>query len=200
MFRHPDRGVWTLVHGDDYCSAGYPGELDWLENVLSKRYDVTTQRIGDGNQRNGEPKAREGQVLNRVIRRTGSGWELEADLRHAELIVQQLGLGDGKTAATPVVDMPETSVVDEEEEEETLAPEQATVYMAIGSRCNYLAPDRPDLQYATKEACRRMAKPTPHAWEMLTRIGRYLKGNPRLVWHYDGQAPQDTIDVTSDAD
>ena len=140
-------------------------------------------------------------MLNRVIRTTGSGLELEADLRHAELIVQQLGLCDGKTAATPGVGMLETSVVDEEEEEETLAPEQATVYMAIGARCNYmyLAPDRPDIQYATKEVCRRMAKPTPHAWEMLTRIGRYLKGNPGLVWHYDWQTPQDTIDVTSDA-
>ena len=44
-----------------------------------------------------------------------------------------------------------------------------------------------------------MAKPTPRAWEMLKRIGRYLKGRPRLVWRYDWQTPQDTIDVTSDA-
>ena len=49
MFHHPAKGVWTLVHGDDYCSAGYPEDLDWLEDVLSKRYDIKTQRIGEGN-------------------------------------------------------------------------------------------------------------------------------------------------------
>ena len=139
-------------------------------------------------------------MLNRVISRTGRGWELEADLRHAELIVQQLGLVDGKTVITPGVDMPEASAMDEDEdEEEALSPEQATMYRFIGARCNYLQPDRPDIQYATKEVCRIMAKPTPRAWEMLKRIGRYLKGRPRLVWRYDWQTPQDTIDVTSDA-
>ena len=149
---------------------------------------------------NGEPKAQEGQVLNRVIRRTGRGWELETDLRHAELVVQQMGFLDGKTAMTPSVDVPETSVIDEDEhEEEALAPEQATMYRAIGVRCNYLQHDRPDIQYATKEVCRRRAKPTPTASELLKRIGRYLKGMPRLVWHYDWQTLQDTIDVTSDA-
>ena len=76
VFHHPDKGVWTLVHGDVYCSARSPEELGWLEDVPSKRYDIKIQRIGDGNQRNGKPKAIEGQVLNRVIRRTGSGWEL----------------------------------------------------------------------------------------------------------------------------
>ena len=44
-----------------------------------------------------------------------------------------------------------------------------------------------------------MSKPTRKAWEMLKRIGRYLKGRPRLVWRYDWQAEQDIIDVHSDA-
>ena len=68
-------------------STRYPEDLDCLEDVLSKRYDIKTRRIGKGNQRNGEPEAQEGQVLNKVIRRTGRGWELEADFRHAERIV-----------------------------------------------------------------------------------------------------------------
>ena len=126
--------------------------MDWLEDVLSTRYDIKTQRIGEGNPRNGEPKAKDGQVLNSVVRRTGGGWELGAYLRHAELSAQQTGLVDGKTAIIPGVDVLETSVIDEDEdEEETLAPEQATKYRAIGASCNYLQPDRPDRQYATKE-------------------------------------------------
>ena len=51
--------------------------------------------------RNGVAKKQEGQVLNRVVRRTEDGWELEADLRHAELIIEQLGLTDGNAVSTP---------------------------------------------------------------------------------------------------
>ena len=74
-----------------------------------------------------------------------------------------MGLVDGKTAMTPGVDVPETSAIDEDEdEEEALAPEQATMYRAIGARCKYLQPDRPDIQYATKEVCRRKSRRREH--------------------------------------
>ena len=51
-----------------------------------------------------DKKLKEGQVMNRVLIYTDSGWELEADLRHAELIVEQLGLTDGKSVNTAGVD------------------------------------------------------------------------------------------------
>ena len=128
---------------------------------------------------------------------------LEADLRHAELIVQQLGLSEAKTVTTPGVNIAEASSLDVEaegdEEEDLLPPEQATMYRAIGARCNYLQPDRPDIQYATKEVCRRMCRPTIRSMEMLKRIGRYLKGRPRLIWNYAWQNQLDVIDVHCDA-
>ena len=40
----------------------------------------------------GSKHAKEGKVLNRVIRITESGWEYEADQRHGELIVEMMGL------------------------------------------------------------------------------------------------------------
>ena len=65
----------------------------------------------------------EGQVLNRVIRRTDHGYELEADLRHAELIVEQLDLQSCKAVATPGIDLETTCAAwdDEPEREELLA-------------------------------------------------------------------------------
>ena len=75
----------------------------------------------------------------------------------------------------------------------------STTYRAIAARCNYLQPDRPDIQFAVKETCRMMSKPTLRSWEMLKRIGRYLKGRPRLVWRFDWQSEQNVIDVHSDA-
>ena len=55
------------------------------EKEVEKTYEIKTQKIGvaDGYKE-------KGKVLNRVIRRTGSGWEVEADPRHAELVVEQL--------------------------------------------------------------------------------------------------------------
>ncbi len=39
--------------------------------------------------------------MNRVIRITEEGWEVEADQRHGEVMVQQLGLENAKGVTTP---------------------------------------------------------------------------------------------------
>ena len=54
---------------------------------------------------------------------------------------------------------------------------------------NYLAQDRSDIGYATKELCRKMSRPTEKDWIALKRIGRYLKGRTRVVttMGYDGE-------------
>ena len=43
----------------------------------------------------------EGKVLNRVLRVTEDGWEMDSDPRNAELVVEQWGLKDGKGIGTP---------------------------------------------------------------------------------------------------
>ena len=136
-------------------------------------------------------------MLNRVVRRTKYGWELEADLRHAELIIEQLGLQDAKSVSTPGI----SSLVPDNDDDDTdlLSPADATVYRAITARCNYLQPDRLDIQYAVKEVCRLMATPTQRAWEILKRIGRYLKRRPRLIWQFCWQSEMTILDVHSDA-
>ena len=123
-------------------------------------------------------------------------------MRHAELIVEQLGLEHANAVSTPGI----ASLVagpaegdEDEDEEELLSPIEATAFRTIAARCNYLQPDRSDIHYAFKEVCRRMSKPTPKAWEMLKRIGRYLKGKPRQVWRYDRQQEQAVIEVHADA-
>ena len=44
-----------------------------------------------------------------------------------------------------------------------------------------------------------MSRPTARSWELLKRVGRYLKDRPRLVLKYDWQSPLDMLDVHSDA-
>ena len=65
---------------------------------------------------------------------------------------------------------------------------EATKFRAVVARLNYLAMDRPDIQYATKEAAKRMANPRKPDWMLLKRIGRCLAGASRLVQTMKWQA------------
>ena len=133
-------------------------------------------------------------MLNRVVRRTARGYEVEADPRHAELIIEQLLEPETRTLSTPGCNEEK-----DDEEGKELVGEDATRYRAIAARCNYLSLDRPDLQFAVKEVCREMSKPTSKSWARLRRIGQYLKGKPRVVWQYEWQDQCSTLDVFADA-
>ena len=81
-----------------------------------------------------------------------------------------------------------------------LNPTQATQYRAMAARLNYLALDRTDIQYATKEASKYMSAPTEGNWIPLKRIGRYLKGNPRLVQMFRWQSATRALHTYTDSD
>ncbi len=59
--------------------------------------------------------------------------------------------------------------------------EQIKIFRSVVARANYISQDRPDIQYATKELCRRMAGPTAADWNSLKRLSRYLRGRPRMI-------------------
>ena len=93
MYHHPEKGFVTLAHGDDYTTAGNIDELCWFKKKLEEAYEIKTQIIGpDGD--------KIGKVLNRVITYTGFGFELEADQRHSEMIVEQLGVSSSRGITT----------------------------------------------------------------------------------------------------
>ena len=48
-----------------------------------------------------------------------------------------------------------------------LAPENATLYGALSAQANYLAQDRPDVAFASKELCREFAVPTIQSYNRL---------------------------------
>ena len=43
------------------------------------------------------------------------------------------------------------------------------------ARLNYIASDRPDLQYAVKECARHMARPQVGSWCLLKKVARFTK-------------------------
>jgi len=89
VFRHEERGIVLNVHGDDFTAAGPKRQLDWFEGTMREHYELTTQpRMGPG-----DDDAKEGIILNRVIRWTEQGLEYEADPRQAEKLLAECGFG-----------------------------------------------------------------------------------------------------------
>ena len=96
LYSHSDRNVRVLLHGDDFASVRNREALRKFKAKMEQRFEIKTSVIGT---RSGE--AQEARVLNRIIRVTENGWEYEPDQRHAEIIVEQLGLKDARSVATP---------------------------------------------------------------------------------------------------
>ena len=191
VFNHAERNIVLNVHGDDFTAAGSKRQLDWFEDAMRQHYELTTQpRLGPGN-----GDAKEGVILNRVIRWTELGLEYEADPRQAEKLITECGLGESNTVATPGV-RPSFS---ELENDEPLDPKLHTAFRGAAARANYLSADRMDVQFAAKEICRWMATPTQQSWLALKRLCRYLVGLPRLVYRYEWQTVE-AIDVYTDTD
>ena len=68
-----------------------------------------------------------------------------------------------------------------EEDDTHLDLSSATRYRQLIARCNFIAQDRPDVQYAIKKASKGMSSPKKSDWERRMRIGQYLAGKPRYV-------------------
>ena len=135
---------------------------------MEDRYELTESgRLGPGPQDNKEVK-----ILNRVVRWTPQGVEYEADPRHVEQIIRDLELVGAKSVTTPGL----KPTFEQACHSKLLHQGKLRPFRAIAARANYLAMDRPDIQYAAKEICRWMAAPTEASVVALKRLGRYLQG------------------------
>ena len=133
-----------------------------MEKEREKSYEIKTQKLG------GSPGYKlEGKVLNRILRRTPIGWEMEADPRHAGLIIEQLRLENEKGGVTPGVSGADEEDVDDDT---PLVGQAITQYRGVIARCNYMGTDRPDCLFAIKEGCREMSAPTTHHFDVYSGL------------------------------
>ncbi len=191
VFYHEKRHITCSVHGDDFTSSGPATSLDWFEQAVSAEYETSIgPRLGPG-----KHDEKEGRALNRVIRWCSGHIEYEADPRQAEKLIAECGLTGAKAVATPGV----KATFHELEQDTDLPQRLHTAFRGAAARGNYLAADRIDGQYACKEVCRWMSKPTAHSWHALKRLCRFLSGTPRLVYQYPQQSV-DSVDVYTDTD
>ena len=79
-----------------------------------------------------------------------------------------------------------------------LPQSEATLFRALSAMANYLAQDRPDVAFSTKELCREFAVPNQSSYLKLKRVVRYLLGLPRLVCRYAWQDEPQHLDIYTD--
>ena len=207
LFYKKANGVAIMVHGDDFVAVGPEAHLIETRKTLEDKYKIKVEKLGCGSDCKSEMR-----ILNKVVRATDSGITLEADPRHAELVIKELDLTTAKVSAVPrskaeVSRMPggvkppttttatstsrnsqariaveeEINSVDDarksvpndnwdidaydevalegDQFEEELDAAGARLYRGVAARLNYMAPDRPDIAYAVKEAARNMSSP-----------------------------------------
>ncbi len=179
-----------MVHGDDFITAGPAQDIDWFEREMAKHLEIVCKaRLGF------EPGcSKEGKILSRVVRVDQKSFTWEADPRHAELAIQELGL----TTARPQLS-PGGANAQDGDEELKLDTAAKSAYRTVTARLNYLASDRPELLLATKE-CGKAATCSSRAdLTHLKRIGRFLLKEPRCVWHFPWQDETNVLEGSSDA-
>ncbi|CAJ1460397.1 unnamed protein product, partial [Effrenium voratum] len=118
-------------------------QLTWMDGVLNSKYTARWEAtVGDG-----ELDGKEMFFLNRLIRYVADGTdgkrlEVEADARHAEILMRSFGF-DSKTKGS---DIPEDKIRDQdiivEERSETLDEAQTGEFRSMTMRLAYLSQDR----------------------------------------------------------
>ena len=96
LFHNEALGVSIMVHGDDFVAVGPQEHLEETRRTLESKYKLKTQVLGCE-----EGEEKEVRILNKVVRMSDSGVELEADPRHVELVIRELGLEGAKASPVP---------------------------------------------------------------------------------------------------
>ena len=111
VFKHATRKIWLTVHGDDFSLLGSDADLDWFENKLQEEFEVKIRgRLGPG-----EEDMQSIRVLSRIIEWNPNGLWYEADQRHADIIVKELGSKEGQVKSeVPGEKLPVTEEGEEE--------------------------------------------------------------------------------------
>ena len=132
-------------------------------------------------------------IFNRVLEWRDEGIANEADPRHVELILQEMGMQSCKES--DVMGPPPNPT-----DEILLTVTDITQFRSLAARCNFLASDRVDIQLACKEICRKMAAPTTSDWAILKKMTRYLEAHPRMIVEFKNPQTSQHLTIRVDKD
>ena len=189
--------VRLVVHGDDFTCSRTKKELEKIKAKMREWYVVKDWGMM-GSEKN---EIKEVTILGRTVRWTAEELEYEADAGHRRRIVEAEGLEeDSKAVPSPAVKEGNSKA---ELDEKGLDTDEHRRFRSEGATLNYLGQDRSDIQYAVKEICQGMSRPTEGGKAKIKRVARYLVGAKRLVWKCKEREDDDEkvkVDVYVDSD
>ena len=192
VFHHPVTGVRLVVWGDDFTFLGHELDLQEVLAQMGRWYDIKMRGILGPD----PTDMKEIRILNRMVRWGGEVIEYEADDKHVKTIVADLNLdADSKGS-----DLPLPREYDAMEDDVELDEGLAKEYRRLAATVNYLALDRPDLQFTAGVLGRTAARPTERSWSNLKKVGRYLLKHPRVVFRYGPCGEEEARQLTTFGD
>ena len=194
VFTHDSREIRIVVHGDDFLAIGRESQLKWYKAEMEKSLEVKTTMIGPSRRHD-----KQLTMLNRQVtwRKDGISWA--ADKRHVEEMLKDLNLKDANGVACPSTeDIRDIGV--KRETGTPMSDREATNFRSIIARGNYLALDRPDIQFTSRAISKGMSRPVTSDMQYLRHMGRYLKRMPELAYVYKWQRGLGDIVVQTDSD
>ena len=100
LYYHAEKQIRIEVHGGDFTGVGPKAELEWFAAELRKHWTVDVRGIL------GPPSMKDVDhsivILNRLVTWTDKGIEMEADPRHVDLLLQEVGC-EGSKVTTPLI-------------------------------------------------------------------------------------------------
>ena len=172
---HEGMDIRLVVWGDDFTFLGRDMDLRWIAKVMEQRYEIKVRAMLGPDA--GDDK--EVRILNRLVRWEKDRIVYEGDEKHAQVVIREMGLEEGSKG----FDIP---VLAEKECTEGKELDAAGVakYRRLAATVNYLAMDRPDLQFAASVLGRSMSRPTENSMAALKRAARYLLKHPSVRYIY----------------
>ena len=190
VYANPISGVVIVAHVDDFLCYGDGALLVKLLDDLMAKYECSGDMLGPGAR-----EIKELKFLGRKIRWTDAGVEWEGDDKHARSFLEKVGLTGGKGVDTPGVKHEECNEV-----KVPMSGEKATEFRGWVALLNFIAQDRVDVAYASKETSKTMSSPMIGDEVAVKRIGRYLERYPTCVYLYAWQPKMLLTTVFTDSD
>lgn len=188
---HEEKVLDVVVHGDDFIAGGEPSSLDWFDGVMLESFK--TKRVG----RVGPGGDESVKFLNRALRWSPKGFELEPDVRHADRMIKDLGLENSKGTDSPGTKTVEKNIL---EACDLLDATEKKLFMSIAGTGLYLAIDRPDIQFAMGQIMMDMKSPMVSSMLKLRRLVKYLINHRRISWYFPYQTLPKVWLIYTDSD
>lgn len=164
MFNHEERDIKLVIHGDDLTLLGREDQLDWFKGLIKERFVI--KEIKERFEIKDDKSIR---ILNRIGEWSSEGIKYEADQRHAEIIVNELGLkGESRSSNVPGEKRESNTEV---EDSMGLDKVEATRYRRLAARGVYLTQYRSDIGFSVKEIERGMSRPNTGDQKLFKKLG-----------------------------